>query len=443
MSEENTDYKKEKPKAFWAKLSDALSARSAFFKNAMPFQDKKDPAGALSKAYISAFVIIAFVSIAVHLISSSVTSIQQTSIRNSNMLNQERILVEQIASGASKHYSMKSDLDLDLMKQTILRMENNHLQTSRAIKDSGFLQGRSKVLNKAYFEEPFLIDQNIKDYIEQAQIYTSYSADERSVERLEAYEYIQRQSRSALPSILNKALADYQDEIISKTSFYHGLQLSCLAIVLIVLIYEAAFIFHPLARKTRTYHTMLLKQALEDPLTGLSNRRAFMNRSEAAMKRAKRDNEQMIIALTDLDHFKSVNDTYGHDVGDDVLKHFSATLKKSLRGGDIIGRIGGEEFAVILPKTNYETGKEALERLCRDVETTPCRYTDNQGNEADLNYTVSMRRKTADETAPFMRWFRPTKIKITYPRSCGVCGCGLGVLVCAGLWLRFGGYARG
>ena len=135
---------------------------------------------------------------------------------------------------------------------------------------------------------------------------------------------------------------------------------------------------------------MLLRQALEDPLTGLSNRRAFMNRSNAAKKRALRDNEPMIVALTDLDHFKSVNDTYGHDVGDAVLKHFSTVMKKSLRGGDIIGRIGGEEFAVVLPKTNYETGKEALERLCHDVEHNPCPYVSEEGNDELLKYTVSI-----------------------------------------------------
>ena len=366
---------------------------SLFSKNinvSMPFQDKKDPASSLTKAYITAFMLIAFISIAVHFITSSITELQQASIRHSYFINHERALVEQISSISAKHFNMGEDLDHDFLEQAVDQMEENHKKIVSALAENSILNPSSKVLTALYYEQPFSLDKNIKEYIEKARLYVSYETDDNSKEREETFQYLQRKARSLLQPILNKALADYQNEVIAKISLYHYIQLGGLLIILVVLLIEASFIFHPLASRTRAYHNMLLKQALEDPLTGLNNRRAFMNRADSEMKRTYRDSQPMIVALTDLDHFKSVNDTYGHDVGDAVLKHFANVLKKSLRGGDIIGRIGGEEFAVILPRTGIEKGSEVLERLCRDVENNPCPYLSETGSKELLKYTVSI-----------------------------------------------------
>lgn len=383
----------EQPAITKNELGTALDKLTAFTKAlnvSMPFQNQKDAAGALSKAYITAFTLIALVSITVHFITSSITEIQQTSIRNSYHINQERALVEQISANASKHYSIGEELDFDLMKQAIENMEKNHAKINRSLQEHSILNPKSNILTKIYYEQPFLLDENVQAYIEQGRLYASFESVDQSEERKEAYRFLQRKARSLLQPILNKALADYQNEVISKIEFYHYMQLACLLVILVVLLFEAAFIFHPLASKTRIYHNMLLKQALEDPLTGLANRRAFMNRAEAEMKGTYRDRRSMIVALTDLDHFKAVNDTYGHDVGDAVLKHFANVLKKSLRGADIIGRIGGEEFAVVLPRTDLKIGKEVLERLCRDVENNPCPYVSETGSNELLTYTVSI-----------------------------------------------------
>lgn len=100
-----------------------------------------------------------------------------------------------------------------------------------------------------------------------------------------------------------------------------------------------------------------------DPLTGLLNRRAAMERLTAEMQAAFRDCTQLSLALLDLDHFKSINDRYGHARGDGVLQHFAAAGRQLLRGGDVFARIGGEEFLVLMPGAGLSEATRAMERL--------------------------------------------------------------------------------
>jgi len=105
------------------------------------------------------------------------------------------------------------------------------------------------------------------------------------------------------------------------------------------------------------------EQALMDPLTGLGNRRYFDERGDAVLALARRRGRPFSVLMIDIDHFKRVNDEHGHAVGDEVLRAFGNALKASLRGGDVCGRLGGEEFAVLLPDENGAGGAAAAERL--------------------------------------------------------------------------------
>ncbi len=103
--------------------------------------------------------------------------------------------------------------------------------------------------------------------------------------------------------------------------------------------------------------------AYRDEMTGLLNRRAFFDRANAEFEMAKSSKEPLSVAILDIDHFKSINDEYGHPKGDEVLKAFGKLLKGSLRLHDIVGRIGGEEFAVCLPNSQPMNAYGTFERL--------------------------------------------------------------------------------
>lgn len=117
-----------------------------------------------------------------------------------------------------------------------------------------------------------------------------------------------------------------------------------------------------------------LQQQLEllastDPLTGVLNRRRFFHTAEAELYRARRYDRPLVLALIDIDHFKRINDTHGHQVGDDTLKTLAHAFANRLRRSDLFARFGGEEFVLLMPETQLGDGLRLCERLRQMVET--------------------------------------------------------------------------
>jgi hemerythrin len=123
-----------------------------------------------------------------------------------------------------------------------------------------------------------------------------------------------------------------------------------------------------------------------DDLTGTLSRRAFMEEAGNLVQLAQRYKHSLSLLMIDVDHFKKVNDTYGHQTGDRVLAHLSKVMQDCLRGTDRFGRVGGEEFAVILPETDLEQTALLIERLLYTVRNA----TVEIGESSPLRVTVSI-----------------------------------------------------
>lgn len=122
----------------------------------------------------------------------------------------------------------------------------------------------------------------------------------------------------------------------------------------------------------------LVELSSRDALTGLANRRAFELTVAREIDRVARSGEPALLLVLDLDHFKRVNDTWGHAAGDEVLKAVAAALVECVRPMDLVARTGGEEFAIILPNCGAAFGQAVAERLRRRIETTPVAITPRQ-----------------------------------------------------------------
>ncbi|MEO8121589.1 MAG: GGDEF domain-containing protein, partial [Rhodoferax sp.] len=134
---------------------------------------------------------------------------------------------------------------------------------------------------------------------------------------------------------------------------------------------ERIVVSHEDVTKLKAAELASLTLANIDTMTGALSRRNFLNLAEQELARSMRYQLPLMLLMLDLDHFKLINDRYGHAAGDAVLHGFVKTVTAVLRESDLIGRIGGEEFAVLLPNTTHEGGRALAQRVIESVRTNP------------------------------------------------------------------------
>ena len=146
----------------------------------------------------------------------------------------------------------------------------------------------------------------------------------------------------------------------------------------------------------------LAKLSMTDRLTGLLNRGAWENLVDAEYERFRRYGQATSLVMFDIDHFKPVNDTYGHLAGDEVIRHTAEVTRNNIRQSDSAGRYGGEEFGIILPETDAESARVICERIREAIENSTVSTT-----AGDIRYTVSMGIAQLTETPEnYMQWMQ-------------------------------------
>ena len=124
--------------------------------------------------------------------------------------------------------------------------------------------------------------------------------------------------------------------------------------------------------------------ASTDGLTGVANRRFFLQMASHELERCRRNHSSLCLSMLDVDHFKGINDTQGHQIGDLVLRHLTAAISRKLRSYDLIGRYGGDEFIILFPDTRLHEAASSLERLHHLITTGD--FSDCGG----VAYTISV-----------------------------------------------------
>ncbi|MEP3590480.1 MAG: diguanylate cyclase [Marinobacter sp.] len=146
----------------------------------------------------------------------------------------------------------------------------------------------------------------------------------------------------------------------------------------------------------------LAKLSMTDRLTGLLNRGTWENLVDAEFERYGRYGQTTTLVMFDIDHFKSVNDTYGHLAGDDVIRHTAQVTRDSIRQSDSAGRYGGEEFGLILPETDAENARILCERIRETIAQSTVNTT-----AGDIQYTISMGiAQLGGEPENYMQWMQ-------------------------------------
>jgi diguanylate cyclase len=138
------------------------------------------------------------------------------------------------------------------------------------------------------------------------------------------------------------------------------------------------------------------QKALIDPLTGLPNRAGWSERLELEVARWKRYGGELLLAVLDIDHFKRINDGFGHLAGDRVLKIVAGELAKRLRKTDFIARFGGEVFVLLIPSTPLEGGQQLLHTLLEGIEQCPFHF---RGERVTITLSAGLTAFNGDESS--------------------------------------------
>ncbi|MGB3388648.1 MAG: PleD family two-component system response regulator [Pseudaminobacter sp.] len=150
--------------------------------------------------------------------------------------------------------------------------------------------------------------------------------------------------------------------------------------------------------------TQTIEMAVTDGLTGLHNRRYLDSHLHTLFDRAVARRRSLSVMITDLDRFKTVNDTYGHDGGDDVLREFARRLRKNVRGIDLACRYGGEEFVIVMPDTDAGIAEKVAERIRAEIARTPFVIgKDGRSLDITISIGVSSLRRGADTVEDLMK----------------------------------------
>lgn len=190
--------------------------------------------------------------------------------------------------------------------------------------------------------------------------------------------------------------ATWLQEVAAQRRLLFGLGAALAVALLAVLMLLAAALWQARAHRAAlaAANRELQRLVITDPLTGIANRRHLLQMLEEEWRRVRRHGRPLSLLSLDLDHFKAVNDAHGHAEGDRVLRHFAETVQRQLRATDRFGRLGGEEFLVILPETGREAAQQVAWKLRHAVAQTPLPAADGAPG---LTVTVSIGGVTSSD----------------------------------------------
>ncbi len=321
---------------------------------------KKVSVRALTASYLIALLVIAGLSIATHAMLDFGLRSDEGSAAIINITGRQRMLSQRIAALAAEYRLGDPTARADL-QTAITQFETAHASLVADIQAVPKGSDSADRLMALYFGSSHALDTQVRDFVAAARrIAESAPTDPTMAPKLAR---IFSASRSTLLDNLNKVVAIHQQESERRLLDLEYLQWGILAVVLATLTVEAVVIFRPMIRRIIGYTSELVYLASTDPLTGSANRRSFVEKSEIEIARAQRYDRPLSLLMLDVDRFKAINDTYGHAAGDAVLRAIGDTLRANLRTTDILGRIGGEEFAILLVETTLPSAALLAEKL--------------------------------------------------------------------------------
>jgi diguanylate cyclase (GGDEF)-like protein len=365
-----------------------------------PLQAKSDHLIRLGViTYIFALSLIAAFTIAFHFLTDSIVHHQQDTAAIVNISGRQRMLSQRIAKLSlerAAHYQFPSEAaSQQALADAIALMDSSHRALLYGSPDLHLPVPTSPQVRDVYFSAPWMLDLRVQDFLAHARAFAAkpYSQLTLNDPNLLA---IQQAAQAALLDALNAAVTANQQVSEQAIGTLRRVLTSLTLLMLVILMLEALLLYRPLFNRLARAHVELVIAGRTDPLTGCLNRRAFTQEAHNAVSHARELQQPLAVLMLDIDRFKNVNDRHGHPAGDRVINSVVGTLLSTIRNTDTLCRMGGEEFAVMLPNETLATSAETAERIRAAVEATPCPLADD--GSSTLNITISIGVANLEDT---------------------------------------------
>lgn len=325
-------------------------------------EETKKYLNSLTIGYIFALSMIAVLSMSAHVILDKVITIQSSAATVINISGRQRMLSQRIGMLACHYAITPNSYNKESLSTAITLMEKSHIALSKGDKSLNLPSEIPPSINEIYYGKKYNLDHEVKEYIALSKQFLSHPQNKNVLMQ------IMDKSHDSLLVGLDKVVKEYEAQSIEQVHMITLTQRIVLIIIIATLLAEALFIFRPIIQKVKYFALMLYELASHDFLTKFANRRLILEILEKYIRRDKLDNKSLSIIMIDIDHFKQINDTYGHKVGDAVIISISKTISNCVRPTDTCGRWGGEEFLVILPDSNSNDAYIVAQRILSSIE---------------------------------------------------------------------------
>jgi diguanylate cyclase (GGDEF)-like protein len=333
-----------------------------------------NPAHRMTLTYVISLTIIAALSIFVHFTLDKIIIEQIVSGKLINVSGQQRMLSQRTVLYTNEYIARgvvtdkkKALFALNKMNKNYHYLLKEHFEKLKQNQVSPL----SEPMSALYFSEPHNIARKMTEFsslINQILDRPRSSIDTQS--NLEGSIFLFMAKEQILNSF-NITVKLYEVESNQKIHELRTTQQLLLIIIILTILIECLFFITPLSIKSNRYSKSLYEEANHDYLTNLLNRRSFAVLAKQFVAIGKRYHSDLSVISFDIDLFKSINDKYGHDLGDKVIQNVAGTIQENCRDSDSVFRFGGEEFLILLPKTSMSEAIKLAEKIRSTITNSP------------------------------------------------------------------------
>ncbi|MYL82852.1 diguanylate cyclase [Desulfovibrio aerotolerans] len=338
----------------------------------------------LTLRYIAALTLAAAMALTSYgLFRHSMDTIDQaaatTALFGSQRLLTQRVLAQCLllaAAAAADDDEQRRDIK-GRLTQAVAVLTVNHDRLLADLDAPDSLAARSPELRDIYFKPPYDLDRAMRLFILNTRAFIDTEAARPALSD-PAFRNLLAFGENELLRDLNAVVQQYQRLALSRLAVLRRLEFAAAAAMLAILAASGLVVFRPMVRRIcadreslQGANEALAELAVTDQLTGAYNRLKFHEVMTSQVSRAARYNEPLAVVMFDIDHFKAVNDTYGHAAGDDMLREIARRVSAATRGVDWFFRYGGEEFVVAAPHTNLGNAALLAEKLRQLIASAP------------------------------------------------------------------------